>query len=113
MNSRIKFRATHISGKIVKDDDRYMVIDNTRLKNLVVSSTNLYPNKSTTGHSHEGQEEVYHFLQGGGTMEIDDNFFEVKAGDMVLIEDGVFHRVQAGDKGCYFVCIFDGTRGAK
>jgi hypothetical protein len=29
---------------------------------------------------------------------------------MVLIEDGVFHKVEAGDNGAYFVCIFDGNR---
>ena len=34
----------------------------------------------------------------------------VNEGDVVLIEDGVFHRVHAGARGCYFVCVFDGRR---
>lgn len=34
----------------------------------------------------------------------------VQAGDVVLIPDGAFHRVHAGDNGCYFVCVFDGKR---
>ena len=34
----------------------------------------------------------------------------VKAGDVVLIPDGWFHRVHAGPRGCYFVCVFDGRR---
>jgi hypothetical protein len=29
---------------------------------------------------------------------------------VVLIEDGVFHRVHAGPDGLYFVCVFDGRR---
>ena len=41
-----------IGGTITKEDDRYVVKDNTRLKNLVVSSTDLKPLKSTSGHNH-------------------------------------------------------------
>jgi len=99
-----------IGGKIVKQDDRYTVKDNTELNNLIVSSTRLNPNKSTTGHKHEGQEEVYFFLNGTGKMELDDDHFDVYPGDTVLIKDGVFHRVHAGDKELYFVCVFDGRR---
>jgi mannose-6-phosphate isomerase-like protein (cupin superfamily) len=99
-----------IGGKIVKQDDRYTVKDNTELNNLIVSSTRLNPNKSTTGHKHEGQEEVYFFLNGTGKMELDDDHFDVYPGDTVLIKDGVFHRVHAGNEELYFVCVFDGRR---
>lgn len=99
-----------IGGKIVKQDERYTVTDNTRLKNLVVSQTKLNPNKSTTGHSHVGQEEVYLFHQGSGTMEVADEVFEVSSGRVVLIPDGAFHRVHAGSSGCTFTCVFDGKR---
>ena len=34
----------------------------------------------------------------------------VKSGDVILIQDGWFHRVHAGPRGCYFVCVFDGKR---
>ena len=57
-----------IGGVIAKEDDRYVVKDNTLLKDLVVSSTNLNPMKSTTGHKHEGQEEAYFFVKGSGKM---------------------------------------------
>ena len=33
----------NIEGKIVKEDDRYIVKDNTSLNNLVVSSTSTSP----------------------------------------------------------------------
>ena len=100
----------NIGGEVVKEDERYVVKDNTTLKNLVVSSTDLKPYKSTSGHKHEGQEEVYMFLEGSGTMELDDVTHNVEAGDTVLIEDGVFHRVHAGNEELYFVCVFDGRR---
>ena len=106
----VKFKYSNIEGTVVKNDDRYIVKDNTTLNNLVVSSTRLNPHKSTSGHKHEGQEEVYMFLEGHGTMELDDKTFPVTAGDTVLIEDGVFHRVHSDTVELYFVCVFDGTR---
>ena len=106
----MKIWVEDIGGEVVKEDDRYVVKDNKFLKNLVVSSTKLEAKKSTSGHSHAGQEEVYHFVKGSGRMELDDKTINVKVGDIVLIEDGVFHRVHAGPYGCYFICVFDGRR---
>ena len=101
----------NIEGKIVKEDDRYIVKDNTSLNNLVVSTTLLHPSKSTSGHKHKGQEEVYMFMKGRGRMELDDKEFDVKEGDLILIEDGVFHRVHnTGTTDLYMVCVFDGGR---
>ena len=101
----------NIEGKIVKEDDRYIVKDNTSLNNLVVSSTLLHPSKSTSGHKHKGQEEVYMFMKGSGRMELDDKEFDVKEGDLILIEDGVFHRVHnTGKVDLYMVCVFEGGR---
>ena len=51
-----------IGGEVVKEDDRYTVKDNTSLRNLALSSTFLTAGKSTTGHAHVGQEEVYFFV---------------------------------------------------
>ena len=100
-----------IGGEVAKQDERYVVKDNTTLKNLVVSSTRLQPRKSTSGHKHEGQEEVYYFIEGTGKMELDNDTIKVQPGDVVLIEDGVFHRVHAGMyEELYFVCVFDGRR---
>ena len=49
---------------VVKEDDRYVVLDNSSLSQLVPSITKLNP-KSTSGHKHDGQEEVY-FYKGSG-----------------------------------------------
>ena len=106
----MKLHINDISNKVAKEDDRYVVKDNNTLNELVVSSTDLFAWKSTTGHRHAGQEEVYYFIRGNGRMELDDDTFDVSAGDVVLIQDGVFHRVYAGSEGCYFVCVFDGKK---
>ena len=107
----MKYSNYDIGGTVVKEDDRYLVKDNTELKNLIVSSTLLHPNKSTTGHSHSGQEEVHHFVYGQGTMILGESTFFVKPGDVVLVPDGMFHRVHNDtNHDLYFVCVFQGQR---
>ena len=106
-----KLRNDNVGGDILKDNNIYQLRDNTSLKNLVLSSTLLHAGKEATGHKHEGQEEVYFFISGFGEMSIDDKRFSVKPGDIVLIEDGEFHRVyNTSQKDLYFVCVFDGSR---
>jgi mannose-6-phosphate isomerase-like protein (cupin superfamily) len=106
----MKYGNYDIGGEIVKKDERYVVKDNTTLNNLIVSSTRLNPMHSTSGHKHEGQEEVYLFIEGSGKMQLDDETFDVFPGDTVLIKDGVFHRVHAKEQELYFICVFDGRR---
>ena len=107
----MKYEKWDIGGDVVKDDHRYIVKDNTELTNLVVSSTMLSAKKSTTGHRHAGQEEVYMFVSGSGQMELDHTIFDVTVGDTVLIQDNVFHKVHNNtDVGLKFICIFDGGR---
>ena len=107
----MRLNINDIGGKVVKEDDRYVVVDNTFLNNLIVSSTDLKPGKATSGHSHAGQEEVYNFVKGKGQMKIDDKTFPVSEGDVILIEDGKFHQVINNSKeNLYFVCVFDGVR---
>ena len=43
-----KLHIQNIGGVIAKEDARYKVCDNTDLNNLVLSSTDLKPNKSTS-----------------------------------------------------------------
>lgn len=101
-----------IGGEVVKDNETYVLKDNKFLKNLVLSSTNLKPGQSTRGHTHPGQEEVYHFVSGVGAIQIDNDLYDVSAGDVFLIPDGAFHKVFNGSESenLYFVCVFDGKR---
>ena len=107
----IKVKLDDIGGEVIKDNAQYLLKDNAFGKNLILSSTFLRANQSTNGHTHSGQEEVYMFIKGEGEMQIDDERFSVKEGDVVCIEDGEFHRVfNTGHLGLYFVCVFDGGR---
>ncbi len=107
----IKVNIKDIGGETVKDTDVYELKDNKFGNNLTLSSTFLRAQQKTNGHSHAGQEEVYYFISGEGKMQVDDESFSVKAGDVVCINDGEFHRVfNTGHLGLYFVCVFDGGR---
>jgi oxalate decarboxylase/phosphoglucose isomerase-like protein (cupin superfamily) len=112
----MKLSICDIKGEIVKDNETYLLKDNKTLKNLVVSSTLLHPLKETRGHAHDGQEEVYYFVSGKGLMQLTDkngttSTIEVAPGDIVLIEDGVYHRVfNTSKEELYFVCVFNGKR---
>jgi mannose-6-phosphate isomerase-like protein (cupin superfamily) len=106
----MKLNFNDIGGTVVKEDDRYVVTDNNDLNNLVLSSTELKPNKATNGHDHSGQEEIYMFIRGSGRMTVGHQTCDVRAGDIVPIQDGKFHKVEASDEGVYFICVFDGSR---
>ena len=100
-----------VGGEVIKDNEVYKLKDNTTLNNLVVSSTDMKPHQTTNGHKHPGQEEVYYFIEGTGKMELGEEMIKVQPGDVILIEDGIYHRVHAGmHEELYFVCVFDGSR---
>ena len=110
----MKVNINDIGGKVIRDNDIYIVEDNNFLSNLVLSKTTLHPGKETTGHSHEGLEEVYLFIKGSGTMllktQIEETRLSIRSGDVVLIPDGAFHKVFNTEEGVTedleFVCVF-------
>ena len=89
----MKIKLDKTDSTIVKSNETYNVIDNTKLDSLVVSKTELHPGKETGGHNHSGQEEVYIFTNGNGRMVVGTKTYSVKTGDIVLIPDGDFHKV--------------------
>ena len=93
-------------AKLVKKSDRYEVYDLT-LESLILSMTELYRDKSTTGHSHDDTEEICLFIGGKGEIYPDNENQDVVSGDIVIIPSGVFHRVfNAGDGDLIFPCLF-------
>jgi mannose-6-phosphate isomerase-like protein (cupin superfamily) len=107
----MKFNIKDIGGEIIKDNETYLLKDNTVLKNLILSSTLLRPKKETRGHSHKGKEEIYFFVSGHGEMTLNSRSFVVSEGDVVLIPDGAFHQVRNDTlENLYFVCVFEGNR---
>mgnify|MGYP001238488350 CR=1 FL=1 len=100
-----------IGGEIIKDNETYLLKDNKFLNNLVLSSTELKGHQQTTGHRHEGQEEVYFFISGTGFITVDEKEYDVGPGSVILIPDGAYHRVYNDtEESLYFVCVFDGKR---
>jgi len=108
----MKLKLSEHDSNIIKQNETYTLLDNTKLKNLVVSKTILHPHKHTTGHNHVGQEEVYHFISGEGYMVVGDEQINVESGSIVLIPDGWFHKVwnSSSLEDLIFVCVFDGKR---
>ena len=108
----MKIKLDNKDSNVIKQNETYTLLDNTSLKNLVVSKTILHPGKNTTGHNHPGQEEVYYFVSGEGYMVVGDEEIDVAAGSIVLIPDAYFHKVwnTSEIEDLIFVCVFDGKR---
>ena len=69
-----------------------------------LAEATLAPGRSTQRHYHARSEELYSFLDGGGTLEVDGEEREVAAGDTVLIPPGARHRLTADEHGARFLC---------
>ena len=123
MGEIMKIKLDKTDSKVIHSNETYDVIDNTDLDKLIVSKTILHPGKATGGHNHSGQEEVYIFTKGEGTMVVGTNTYNVKAGDIILIPDGDFHKVfnigktdlgknvfSYNNNDLEFICVFDGGR---
>ena len=108
----MKIKLNEKDSKILKKNKTYTLVDNTKLKNLVVSKTILHPQQNTNGHNHVGKEEVYHFVSGEGYIRVGDETTNVRSGDTVLIPDGWFHKVWNSSEieDLVFVCVFEGKR---
>ncbi len=93
-------KINNIEGEVVKDNDVYILKDNTDLKSLVLSSTLLHPGKSTRGHSHPGQEEIYMIMDGQGKMQLDDKMVLVKEGEVLFLDydDTHLHMFKDGKR---------------
>ncbi|MCD6448396.1 MAG: cupin domain-containing protein [Thermoplasmata archaeon] len=97
--------------KLVKKYEGVTVHD-LNFQNLIVSKTEISPGMSTRGHSHLETSEIYIFCCGEGEMQVGDEKFRVKPGDIVFVEEGKFHRVwNNSDQNMIFYCIFKPYRG--
>lgn len=99
-------------ANLIRDNEIYKVYDLTTLQDLNISLTELNPNKSTTGHSHDVTDEVFVFIDGEGTVEVGSQTLEVKSGDLILVPRGNFHRVHnQGKTNLSFWTIFEKYEG--
>lgn len=99
-------------AKLIRDNKIYKVYDLPKLEDIEISLTELHPRQSTTGHSHKEIDEVYIFVKGKGVMENGKKTIKVKAGDMVPVKAGNFHRVHnKGERTLSFWTIFEKYKG--
>ena len=54
------------------------------------------PGQNTVEHHHVGQDEIYYFLEGDGSVTVDGEEIAVEAGSVVYIPAEAKHSVQAG-----------------
>ena len=95
-------------GKPTVNEQKYSVVDNEFLKSMVLSGMTIKPDCDSYRHKHPGHEEIYMFVRGTGIMQLNDNpKFNVKPGDIVLVQDGTTHEVwNEGKEELYFLMVY-------
>ena len=79
-------------AELIKSNERYNLYD-YKLDHLVLSMTVLNPEQETRGHSHENIDEIYICIEGEGKIQVGEEEFDFKPGDMITIPPGDFHKV--------------------
>lgn len=72
-------------------------LSNAPVANQSLAEATLPAGGRTQRHYHKASEEFYYILSGRGTMEVDGEMREVKAGDAILIPPGAWHRIEADE----------------
>jgi mannose-6-phosphate isomerase-like protein (cupin superfamily) len=67
--------------------------------------------RSSFGHTHEDQEEIYVLLSGSGRMKLDDDVVEVGQWDAVRIARDVTRAFEAGPEGAELLAFGAGRAG--
>ena len=64
--------------------------ESVRIFNLLT----LIPGASIGYHVHEGETELFYFIEGNGRVQDDDAFFDISAGDSMATFSGHGHAVE-------------------
>lgn len=72
---------THLSGKLPE-------------KARIFDILTLIPGASIGYHVHEGETELFYFMEGCGRVQDDEQFFDVTAGDCMATFSGHGHSVE-------------------
>ena len=62
--------------------------------NQSLAEATVPPGSATIEHYHRTSEEIYLFLSGMGTMQLDGDEAPVRAGDCVVIPPGAVHKLR-------------------
>jgi quercetin dioxygenase-like cupin family protein len=94
---------TTVDPFTTKDGSTIRELHHTSVQSLAEAS--LGPAQGTQRHYHAETEEIYLVTAGGGTLEVDGESREVRAGDAVLIPPGAWHELVAGAEGAQLLCM--------
>jgi mannose-6-phosphate isomerase-like protein (cupin superfamily) len=101
-------------AKTVVDNEIYAIRDLNLYDSkgrivFTISTTVLRSGQQTFGHKH-ANPEVYEFVEGYGTMILDNSTINVKSGDYVFVEESNYHKVINLSKSSdlVFKCYFNG-----
>jgi mannose-6-phosphate isomerase-like protein (cupin superfamily) len=61
--------------------------------------------RTTGGHSHREQEEVYVVISGSGRVKLDDEIHELKQWDVVRVSPPVFRAFEGGPEGLELIAV--------
>jgi mannose-6-phosphate isomerase-like protein (cupin superfamily) len=79
--------------------------DNAPVEGFSVAEAEVGTGAETEAHLHKTSQEVYYVIEGTGTVWLDNQPFEVKTGDSLLITPGTPHKIKAGENGIRVLCI--------
>jgi mannose-6-phosphate isomerase-like protein (cupin superfamily) len=74
-------------------------LSNAPVANQSLAEATIGAGESTIRHHHRVSEEIYYLVEGTGTMELDGETAEVRAGDAILIPPGAWHQITASGDG--------------
>lgn len=78
---------------------------NSSLFNQSLAEAIVVPGNATDEHYHIETEEIYYIIRGSGLMMISDEKREVNAGDGIVIEPGIKHKIWNTSNGdLVFLC---------
>jgi mannose-6-phosphate isomerase-like protein (cupin superfamily) len=95
-----------IEGSSTPNPDREAKVARSHIgsEHLGISYFRYGPNnRSTGGHSHREQEEVYVVVSGSGRVKLDDEIIELKQWDVVRVSPSVVRAFQGGPAGMELV----------
>lgn len=64
------------------------------------------PGETIAAHEHEDMEEIFYFLDGEGSMQIEEEVLMVAAGDRIIVPMRKIHILQnTGEEPMRFICF--------
>ncbi len=100
----------------IREHLEFSSIKQTRKKligseNLIAELVCYEPGQATVAHLHPRQDEIFYVIEGGGTIQVDEQEVRVSAGSMIFVPAGARHGIRA-DAGSRLALMFVKGPGA-